>query len=172
MAELIHVAGPTRVLITGGAANALQRLGFSINGVDIIEEPFHYNVPGDQQGGDDGPPIDVQYMGEIDRIRMELSKWDLTVLNTALQKLNPNGSGAPTGAGVTGVPGSLMLAGGFSFRLVLECLSDPTLTRNYPTAFLRNQQETNRGTKFARQSLEWEAYTNLSTNLLWNTTGS
>ena len=77
MAVLVNVAGPTRILVKG--ASTAQFLGYTIEGVDINTEAFHLNVHGDQHGGDAGPPIDVQYLGQIAHVRCEFSKWDAPV---------------------------------------------------------------------------------------------
>lgn len=157
MAEIVVVPGPCHVYVDTGSSHALEALGYSINGVEIAEEPFYLNVPGDQNGGDDGPPIDVQYLGEINRVRMELSKWDPSIAAKCLAKIY-GGT-----AGVVGTPGTLMAAN--AFRLVLSSTLYP---RNYKLAFLRNQIETQRGTKFARLVLEWECHG--SSNTIYDTT--
>ena len=68
MAIAVIVDGLVTVKITpyGGAQASL---GYTRNGVDITFEGFFLDVMGDETGGDDGPPIDRQYLGEIARIR-------------------------------------------------------------------------------------------------------
>jgi len=148
MPEAIQVPGACHVYVDT-AAGSFEALGWSINGVEISQTPFFLNVPGDQNGGDDGPPIDVQYLGEIQYLRMEMSKWDPIVANKCIVIAK----GAPIGQ--TSLPGILMAAGGFSYKISLR---SSYLFRTYQLGFLRNQVETQRGTKFARLLLEWECH--------------
>lgn len=150
MAESIQVDGPCHVNVDTGAANALEELGFSINGVTITEIVFTSDVPGDQNGGDEGPPIDVQYFGEIHRIRMELSKYDELILD----KVRPKLYGGT--AGLTGTSGTLIIGASKTFRLLLLTTNR---VRNYPTSMLRETpMELNKGTKFTRMIIEFEAH--------------
>lgn len=148
MAEGIQVPGACHIY-TDTNGGAFEALGYSINGVEISEEPFFLNVPGDQNGGDDGPPIDVQVLGQIHHIRMELSKWDSSVADKCICIAK----GTTIGQNVT--PGWLMSGNSKSYKLALR---STLLFRTYPLAFLRNQIETQRGTKFARLLLEWECH--------------
>lgn len=167
MASTVHVAGVAQIKLDTGASNALEELGFTINGAEIREEIFMENVPGDENGGDAGPPIDVQYFGEIHHVRLELSKWDAAIAAKVLPVLY-GGS-----AGVLGTAGTLMAGGSKTFRLLINAATEP---RNYLKAFLRNQKETNKGTKFSRLVLDFECHANGSVysggGTLYNTTVS
>lgn len=149
MARTVHVAGPAAISIDSGVGNSLELLGLTINGAEIREEIFMENVPGDENGGDAGPPIDVQYFGEVHSVRLELSSWDSVVI----AKLLPVLYGGV--AGVLGTAGTLMGQGAKTFRLLINSSNEP---RNYPRAFLRNQKETNKGTKFSRYVLEFQCH--------------
>ena len=50
-------------------SHALETLGYTQNGVQIEEELYTGDVKGDENGGEEGPPIDVQYFGEVHRVR-------------------------------------------------------------------------------------------------------
>ena len=164
MTIAIQVSGPCLIKLDSGNANALEDLGYSENGVRIEEEQFHSDVPGDQNGGDEGPPIDVQYFGEIHRLRMELSSWDAAVAAKILAKLK-GGT-----AGVLGSAGSLMGAGGFYWRLILLTANLP---RNYLRAFPRGQPvELNKGTKYSRLVLNVECHAAGVGGTVYNTTTS
>ena len=160
MAEVIQIPGACHIYVdTNGGA--FEALGYSINGVEIAEEPFFLNVPGDQNGGDDGPPIDVQFLGQIHRIRMELSKWDSSVADKCICIAKG------TTIGQNATAGTLMAGGAKTYKLALRSASLP---RTYPLAFLRNQIESQRGTKFSRLLLEWECH--VSSGVIYTQTTS
>lgn len=162
MSIAIQVPGACLIKTDTGSVHALESLGYSIDGVTIEEEMFHEDVPGDQNGGTSGPPIDVQYFGEIHRVRMELSSWDSSVADKILAKLY-GGT-----AGVLGAAGSLMGAGGLYYRLLLLTTNLP---RNYVRAFLRGQPvEINKGTKYSRLVLNWECHASGVSGTVYNTT--
>ena len=79
MAQIPQVSGPAEILINTGAAGALASLGWTAEGVDITAEALRLDVPGDQNGGSDGVPIEIQDFGATFRVRMELTKWEKTV---------------------------------------------------------------------------------------------
>lgn len=152
-----HNAGAVTVKVGFGPTGPLSVLGFSRNGVDITEEPFFLNVPGDEQGGDDGPPIDVQFMGTVHRVRIQLTKWDKVVSD----KLTNRIAGADTpGDFQNVVPGTFMLGELVFNRLVLDALN-ALFDRNYPIAILRDNTEINKGTKFAELTLVYECHENI-----------
>ena len=68
MANLVHVAGLALIKISFGGSGYLE-LGYTRNGADITHEGFFLDVPGDENGGDEGPPIEIQFLGEIARVR-------------------------------------------------------------------------------------------------------
>lgn len=157
MAEAIQVTGPALVKIDYGSG--LSNLGYSINGIEIFPEVFMSDVPGDQNGGDEGPPIDVQYFGETARVRMELSKWDTTVAGKILARVK-NGT-----AGAIATAGSLMFTGALYYRVLILPTTQPM---NFVGAIARAPIELNKGTKYSRLLVEFECHG--IDGVLWNTT--
>lgn len=163
MAIAIQVPGATIIKVGTGVAGALESLGYSINGVDITEEMLSEDVPGDQNGGEGGPPLDIQDFGHIARIRMELSSWDFAIAGKCRARLNG------TTNGVSPTPGVLILANSYHYRLlILPAVSGDAM--NFPFAVPREPYSLNLGTKFARLVFEWVAYPPVGGGALWNTT--
>lgn len=159
MTIAVVVDGPVQVRCGTGSAGALENLGYSIDGVMVAENGFFDDVPGDQNGGTAGPPIDVQYFGEIHRVRMELSKWDILIAAKIWPKLRGGTAGTP------GTPGTLVAGSSSYYRLLLHGTSNP---RNYLAAIPRGAIEINKGTRFSRLVLDFECHA--FTGTLYNTT--
>lgn len=162
MAAAVQVPGAALIKIDAQQGAGLESLGYTINGADITHETFWGNVPGDQNGGDEGPPIAIQYFGEIARVRLELSKWDSAVAAKIEARVTDKS------AGVIGTAGDLLDGTGSNHcRLVIASASLP---RNFLFAIPRDAIEQNRGSKFARLVLNFECHALSGT--LWNTTTS
>ncbi len=147
----IQVSGLASVVVEG------TLLGYTRNGVEIVHDAFYLDVPGDENGGDDGPPIDIQLLGEIDRIRCELTKWDNTVANVIRSRVK-------TGGGIAGiVPNTGVLMFGDALYFPLAIIPAYRLPFNYAYAFPRSAVEENRGTKFATLVVEFECHKNPGT---------
>ncbi len=151
MAEVVSVAGACQVKISSPsvAAGALQVLGYNRNFADVRKEAFFLDVPGDQNGGDDGPPIEIIHLGEIAIIRLELTKYDLTVANVVRSRVDGATAGQPTAAG------SLMFSVPNTMRLLLNAANDP---RNFTRVVPRGAIEIGRGTKYSTLVCEFEAH--------------
>ncbi len=146
---IVNVAGLVTVSVGMGAA-AAQTLGFTQNGITYTEEGFYTDVPGDENGGDEGPPVDVQFMGEIHRIRAELTKYDPSVAAKIAGKVAGAVNGVPAAAG------TLFFAGVLYMRVVVVGANGHV--RNYPFAIPRMPIELNVGTRFSRLVIEFEAH--------------
>lgn len=159
MATAVSNAGlcTIKILIPGGS---LETLGYTRNGAEPTEEAFFIDVPGDENGGDEGPPIEIQYMGQIARIRVELTKFDVAVLAKVRKRIHTATLGTPATAG------TLMFAGTKDFRLLLHSPNDP---RNFPRVICRGAIESNNGTKWQSWSMEFEAHKDAN-GVLENTT--
>lgn len=166
MANVINVAGLVTIKVDVNQGAGIETLGYSVNGVDITEEPFWLDIPGDEKGGDQGPPIDIQYLGEVHRIRCEMSKYDISVANKLRGRLMTN-SASP---GVPDTSGSLFLGtANNSVRVILDAAT-ASFDRNYLTALPRQPFEVNRGTRYSTLIVEFEAHTKIPGATLWNTT--
>lgn len=162
MSKIVNVAGPALIQVDTGAANALEDLGYTANGAEIEFRGFFGDVPGDENGGESGPPIDVQYFGEIAVVRLELTKYDAAILDKLVCRLYGGTAGTP------GTAGTLMFNDSKTYRLLIK---PTTLPFNFPRAIYRGSRVVNRGTKFSREVCEFECHKNAS-GVLYNTTTS
>lgn len=164
MAYEVHVPGAALIRVGTGSGGALADAGYSQNGVDLAFDGYFQNVPCDSHGGDDGPPAEILYHGETARIRIEMTKWDATVVEVLNGRLR--GLGAP---GTPAGPGILMFAGGYDFRLLILTANLPY---NFPRTILRAPIELpRRGSKFSIVVAEFEAHKDAS-GILWNRTSA
>jgi hypothetical protein len=153
MATAVQVAGLTTVSVGSGSGGALETLGYSRNGVTVRKDGHWLNVPGDANGGDDGPPIEIQFLGETAIVRLELTKFDSAVLTKIAARLRGSTEGTvPTS-------GTLVFANSYGFRLLLNNASDVI---NFLVAVPRGAYEKNRGTKYQTAVLEFECHKNAS----------
>lgn len=159
MATTVNVGGLATVKVGTGAADALETLGYTRQGVTITAQDYYLDVPGDQNGGDEGPPIDVQYMGETAIVRLELTKWDVDIEDKVVCRVKGGTAGSPSASG------TLMNANG-AMRLLVDT---PTRPYNFPQAFPRKPIEVNRGTKFSTLIIEFECHENQD-GVLYNRT--
>ncbi len=124
-------------------------IGLTRNGAESTFDASWLDVPGDQYGGDDGPPIDVQYLGETGRIRFELTKWDSATVDRIYGRLV---GGA---AGVQEQPGTLVFSGGKSRIVDIVGFSE---TIRFHVAFPRAPIQLNYATKFSTLVCEFEVH--------------
>lgn len=158
MAEQVQVAGLVTIKVDTGSAHALETLGFSVNGVDLEENIFTLDVQGDEHGGDAGPPIDVQYLGQVDIVRMELSKYDKAVLDKIRARLWNSGFTTPAAGQVLSADiGALFFAGSKFFRLVLDA-ANGGFDRDYVKVIFREPITVNRGVKHSIARLTATCY--------------
>jgi hypothetical protein len=160
MAIAIIVDGLVTVKITpyGGAKSSL---GYTRNGVDITFEGFFLDIMGDENGGDDGPPIDVQYLGEVARVRCELTKWDTALALNVMERHYQSAAGVPVLS-----PGQTLINQDNGY-LALE-LTSASRTYTFPKVFPRNAIELNKGTKFSTFTCEFEAHRFGATGTLYS----
>lgn len=158
----VNVAGAVAVWVGTGSSAALEFLGYTVNGVEIEEMPFQSNVPSDLAGGTEGPPVDVQHMGDLHYIRLELGQFNDTILAKIRSRLN----GVTEASSIT--PGTLIACSGYYYRVLLQ---GPNFTRNYLAGIPRGAIRMNAGTQFSRAMVEFECHRLRSANyVLWNTT--
>ena len=161
MAVAISVDGLATIKVATPTGGTLETLGQTMNGVEITEQVFNLPVYADENGGDAGPPCDVQYMGEAHRIRLLLTKWDEAVLDKIRAVIASGTAGTPATAGT--------LAFGTSnlFRLLIHT---PLLPRNYIAATFFEPREINKGTKHSQALVQAVCYKDPTTGVMYNTT--
>jgi hypothetical protein len=162
MAVLVQVTGLVSVYVD------TELLGYSEDMVEVQEQGFHYDVPGDRHGGQQGPPIDVQYLGQILTVRLRLSSYDGEIANKVQARVLGGVAGKVQDAEI----GALMLQDSKYFRLTLQ---GTNATVNMPIAFPREAVEINRGTKFSSFVATFQAHRNQATTggsegVLWDDT--
>lgn len=161
MAEIVVVDGPAVIKTGTGGSDALETLGYTEDGARVIEQILSIPVPGDQNGGPEGIPIDIQYLGEIHIVQLVLTKWD-----TAIEaKVSPKIKGGT--AGQVGTAGLLYSADSKAFRLLISPTARP---RNYLAAIPMGSWDINKGTKFSRRVMEFQCLP--VSGVLYNSTTS
>jgi hypothetical protein len=158
----VHVAGLATIKMTLGEDSGLQVFGYTQDGANLTFQPFFQDVPGDENGGDAGPPIEKVWMGEIVQIQLDFTKWDY-VLESILKKRMRD----PTGLLTVGKPisaGTLTFPNAFTL-----IISAPTRIYNFPRCVPESAFQLNVGTKFSRLSSAFTAYKNTN-GVLWTET--
>lgn len=156
MAITVHRAGKTLVKIDVSAAlDTWQDLGYTRDGVDISEQPFYLDVHGDENGGDAGPPIDTQHLGEIHTVTCMLTKWDKTVENAIRNALRESST-----PGTLPTPGQFMIQDSEYFKVGLAAADPMTETqdRTYQYCIVRQPKTLNKGTKHEVLLFVFEAW--------------
>jgi len=153
----VLVPGPALIQTdaTADSKNTLKTLGYTTNGADLVFDGFYVNVPGDENGGDEGPPIEVLMLGMIARVRLELDKYDTAVIDAinARYWANP----VPT-VGTPPTVGIMMFANDYTFRLKV---TTTVRTYDFPRAFTRGPIEMPRyGSKYSMVVCEFECHKN------------
>jgi hypothetical protein len=162
MTATVHNHGKATISVDTGGGNTLEILGYTRNGADVTEEGFFIDVPGDENGGDAGDPIDIQYIGEMARVRLEITKLDVAVMNKVMARLNLPAS--PKVRGTIGTPGYFMFLNGATTRLLINTPTDP---QNFLRAVLRAPTQRNMGVRFTMAVLEFDCYKNAN-GVLYN----
>jgi len=153
MAETPHIAGAAHIKVGTGAGAALESLGYTDNGAQVTAQAYIEPIPGDENGGDAGPPIELNYLGETYRVRLELTKWDAAVADKIACRTRGGTAGTPTAAG------TLIFANSYDFRVLIHTTTTPfNFLRTVPSEPIT----INKGTRYSRLVLEFIAYKNAS----------
>lgn len=174
MSLIPHVNGEASIWTGTGSSNALEELGISVDGVTFKETLLKEPVMVDTYFKH---PFDYQYSLTEVVITCDLVIWDATVLAKLKSRL------IGVTQGTYGAAGSLIVAGGYTTRLLI--MSTPASTGitgvepcwNFPKVFLDDAYEAKFGTERTIYKLVFRAMPaqQLSTTngvLLWNTTCS
>lgn len=160
------------MLVNTGTAGALASLGWSREGIEPRRTRLTVNVPGDQNGGDDGNPIEIQDLGGFYRVHMEMTKWDAAVAANIRTLGNPiTGTGAFTALTLGTIPtiGSQIFALSAYYRLLLK----PTVsqTMNFLCAVpVDDPYSIMLSTKYSTLILDWICYP--LSGVIWNSSTS
>jgi hypothetical protein len=142
--------------------SGLSNLGYTEDGAQVNPNAYWIDVPGDENGGPEGPPIEVQYLGETVDIRLLFTSWEITAADAIAARLAGGTAGTP------GTPGTMAFLESKAVRLVLLTTNAPF---NFPRVLFREPIEINKGTKFSRLLFVGRAYKDGS-GVLYNATTS
>ncbi len=161
MAVTIQVDQASNIWIAANAAGTLEELGYTTDGSSVTEQIFTKEVHSDEYGGEEGPPADIQYLGEMHIIRLRLSRYDESIAN----KIR-----ASTAGGTAGTPatrGTLYKQDAKTWRLLIKTANRP---RNYLCAIFREPREFNKGTKYSELQVTAHCFEPTLGAALYNTT--
>ncbi len=167
----VYGVADIQVNLTPGSGSYVD-LGTTRDGVGITSDGYFIEIKNDENGGEAGPPVEIQFLGETAKIRCELTKYDPTVAVTLEDHCYQGVSGTP---GKPAGAGTLMFASSATYNVGLggavgikiSCTQLATaLVRTYSRCVLHDAIEVNRGTKFSTFVITFTAYKDASGNLL------
>lgn len=157
--------GAALIRIAAGS-DSLADLGYSADGVRITHRGYWLDVPSDREGGEAGPPRDVQFMGVEADIYCELTEFDQTQADKIMALL----PGYTLGTWADSSIGTLVRTGSnLTYRVLVNSTTVPF---NYPTCVIRDAYEINKGTRHARLIFTAKAYRWGGSGLMFNNTTS
>jgi len=143
MSIAVYAFGPCNISINTGTSGAWENLGYTADGVRVREEAIQLPVPGDENGGAEGVPIEFQHLAEQHFLTLELTRFDTAIL----QKLRSRFKSGIT-AGMTKSPGTLVATD--YFRVLLQSDTVSGNHRRYLKAYATQPIEETIGTKYSR----------------------
>lgn len=154
-ARAIVVPGRVEILLAvNNAYTSLFHLGESEDGIQVTEQYFWHDVPGDRYGGNAGAPTEKQFLGMMARFNLRMSRWD----PAQVAKLeNVGGLLATNGLVPLASIGAVTLAAK-GMRLLLNCTRDSTRTRNYPCCIVSEPISVGKSSKYSTCALGIEAH--------------
>lgn len=182
----VQVAGGSNLYIADGSpaqpgGDTLYWFGEQMDDTAIVTREFFNDVPGDSNGGPQGPPIERQALGRIVQISINLSTWNQTVRYWVERQNMYSVNGAVQDWEV-GTP----LLQYHRFRLLIvpsrnnkmtaaapANKSEDWFTFNFPTVLMSSPIECGQGTKFSSLSFTLEAHRgpaidDLNRGVIWN----
>lgn len=156
---------PGKAVVSLGTPGSPAVLGETRNGIILAERPFFHDVHGDAHGGDEGPPIDTQFLGMIADVRLHLVNFDKAVWLLAQKKM---ASIATPGTILAADIGKLIVGGGAYYSLSWTCAIDASFARSFGIAIpTMEPQEINIGTVNAEAILAFQCWRNIATGVVW-----
>ena len=150
----------TLLKIGTGSSDALEELGYSIDGFNLEERVFKEDIHSDENGGTAGPPVDIMIHGQIDVITFDAVRID-PIVAAKVQFVKG------TSAGV--VPSSCVLLFGDSksYRVLLI---GTNFTRNYLRVVISQKNLGRIGAHASVFRYTLECHMDPTARVLWNTT--
>lgn len=149
-ADAIQVPGKVEILIAvENAYSDLFKLGESENGIQVRIENILSPVYGDRYGGNEGEPIEEQFLGKRASFQLQMSRWDPAQV-TKIERLGT--FLAAEGTIPLASIGALVQAAE-GIRVLLYCIRQPSLSRNFPCCVFNTPMEYGRGTKYSSMSI-------------------
>ena len=143
---IAHVnVGLIHVKIAYPFNSTLVTLGIAHDQIQISEQKFFHEAHSDANGGQSGPPTELQYLGEIHTVRMRLAAFTASSVNL-LRKLTNTTLGTIDQAQI----GAFQLTN-YSVRLLLDTPTESDAL-NYLCAMPQTPMEIGVGTKYS----EWD----------------
>jgi hypothetical protein len=144
-------------------------LGTTRDGVGITSDGYFIDVKNDENGGDAGPPVEIQFLGETARIRCELTKFEPILATRLEDHCQSAAPGQPADAGTllfanaaNGSTINVGQGGACAVRIVTT-----NKTRTYGLCVIHDAVELNRSTKFTTFVVTFTAYKDPVTGKLW-----
>lgn len=165
----VNVPGAVNVQISGiYGVTGLVNLGYTSDGVEISHREFMIEVKSDRYGGEQGPQIDKQVLGNEAEIKLTLVEFNAEYLNLLMSRLPGNAAVAALPGKII-TPGTLAWSNGGLIRCLMyglidlaavtagtaiaECLTP----RNYPFCHITDVVGFNIGTRHAKANLTLRA---------------
>lgn len=168
MARAVVVYGLSVVSIAKGVGGSYSELGTTQDGVMLSAEHFTHPIKNDENGGQEGPPVEIQTLGRIDRVRCELTKYD-SAQAAILEALV---AGASTVNGTPEAAGVLLFAGDKSYKVKIVSTAPgtvTTVTREYKRCVIHRAEHA-RGTKASTFVIEFEGHKDSNSTVFTDTT--
>jgi hypothetical protein len=164
------IRGLAQVYVDTGDQGDFEPLGLTRNGVQFSDQRFVMPIPSDENGGDEGPPVDFVWLGMILRMEMEFTTWDDEV-----RKKLVHGYRLLQGdnLGIIKPAGMLLLAGGRSFKFRIQSKAEDRsdgklLTWTFGRCTLvREPISHNWGRRYSTLRIVAEAWRDPTTGELW-----
>lgn len=170
MAEYIQISGKNDIYIgpSDYEVALLYKLGEQLDDTVIEIQDFTIDVPGDRNGGPQGPPIEKQMLGQIGRCQLNLSRFDPSVL----QLIEQRRTFATPGKIIQAEIGSLMLLTR-AWRVLFKPVKDndpgtdatiqaydniDPYVRNFVCCVLGSPVVLSQGTKYSTLRMTFEAH--------------
>lgn len=154
--------GPTLVRCVAVGLPYAMDLGYAEDRIQIQERPFWHEVKSDANGGVEGPPCDVQYLGSIAIVSCLLNRFNEDSMRL-LASPNVNGEVSTVDPSLAIPPGTLPASGFYMRQDRGMCelwLLNKTYSLKYRRAFLRNSRQFTAGTRHQAFALAFECHVN------------